>query len=95
MDPCGFGCAVRTPVGVSASAGVLSFWRRVRDSNPRTVVGPPFTDLQSVAFDLSANPPQASQKASGSSLATRDGWLFVFITIEKRNIKIDVKSTAS
>jgi len=28
-------------------------------------------------------------------LATRDGWLFVFITIEKRNIKIDVKSTAS
>ncbi len=54
---------------VSAFAGGAK-WRRVRDSNPRTVALPPFTDLQSAAFDLSANPPKLKARASVIGLAT-------------------------
>jgi hypothetical protein len=67
-------------VEVSAFTGEL-IWRRVRDSNPRTVVWPPFTDLQSAAFDLSANPPKVKVEASSTGLATVPDWPFALFPI--------------
>ena len=68
-------------VEVPAFTGEL-IWRRVRDSNPRTVFVAPFADLQSAAFDLSANPPKVKVEASGPGCsATWFRWPFVFIDI--------------
>lgn len=40
-----------------------------------------FTDLQSAAFDHSANPPKERTKASSSDLAIWSGWPFIFSNI--------------
>jgi hypothetical protein len=40
--------------------------------------GPPLADLQSAAFDLSANPPKIKTMASSSGLTTVPDWPFSF-----------------
>jgi hypothetical protein len=83
--------AVRSDLAeIPAFTGEL-IWRWVRNSNPRTVLGPPFTDLQSAAFDLFANAPKVKIEASGSGCsATWFRWPFAFFDILICNIIFDV-----
>jgi hypothetical protein len=79
-DSCGFGCTFHSPRGrLTRSLEELQN-RGGSSSNPRTAVGPPFTDVQSAAIDHPANPPKLKATASVFGFAP-DMLAFAFFAI--------------